>query len=108
MADALPLYATSPKLLQRLAGPLHDLTKGSVQALNLLLTQTASELIELRDDSLEVITLERLKGVKLNLATEKRVKAQLERTTERQKKRARSTSARRAPSRSRQAGSDVP
>ncbi len=108
MANALPLYATTPEVLQRLAGPLHDLTKGSVQALNLLLTQTARELIELRDDQLEVITLDRLKGVKLNLATEKRVKAQLERTAEQQKKRARSTSGRRPPSRSRKAGTDAP
>lgn len=107
MADALPLYGTSPEVLQRLAGQLHDLTRGSVQALNLVLTQTARELIELQDDSQEIITLERLQSARLNLATEQHVKAQLEKTAAKQNTAVGATRARRAPPRSAKAGADA-
>lgn len=81
MADALPLYATRPETLKALAGPLHGMTGGSVQALNLMLTQAARELIELEDPHGETITLERLRTARVNLATEDRIRAELGATT---------------------------
>lgn len=86
MADALPLYTTRPGALRALAGPLHDLTGGSVQALNLLLTQAARKLIELQDHNREVITLERLQGARVNLATEQHLMAELEKTAAKAKR----------------------
>lgn len=80
MADALPLYATRPETLKALAGPLHGMTGGSVQALNLMLTQAARELIVLNDPNGETITLERLRGGQVNLATEVHMRAELDRT----------------------------
>ncbi|MET3206232.1 UNVERIFIED_ORG: hypothetical protein ABIB21_003051 [Arthrobacter sp. UYEF13] len=81
MADALPLYATRPDTLRALAGQLHGITGGSVQALNLMLTQAARELIELQDPHGEVITLERLRAARVNLATEEHIGKELARTT---------------------------
>lgn len=86
MAKALPLYATRPQDLKPLAGELHEMTDGSVQALNLMLTQTARELIELQDPHREIITLERLRGARLNLATEQHVKAELQKTAAKAKR----------------------
>lgn len=80
MADALPLYATGREELRPLAEELHHMCHGSVQALNLILTQTARDLIELPDPTQETVTLERLKGTRVNLATERHVDAELERT----------------------------
>jgi hypothetical protein len=80
MADALPLYATRPYTLRALAGQLHSMTGGSVQALNLILTQAAREVIELEDPHGEVITLKRLQAARVNRATEDHIREELDRT----------------------------
>ncbi|MFC0457639.1 TniB family NTP-binding protein [Arthrobacter liuii] len=80
MANALPLYATRPETLKPFAGPLHSMTGGSVQALNLMLTQVARELIEMADPRRETVTLEHLRAARVNMATEAHIRAQLGRT----------------------------
>jgi hypothetical protein len=83
MADALPLYGDTRQEMEGIAGPLYEACGGSVQALNLMATQASRQLIGLGDHTQETITLERLQGTLVNLATEQHIRTKLERARKR-------------------------
>jgi hypothetical protein len=91
MADTLPLYGATKPEMQMIARELHTACNGSVQALNLMATQAARQLIELGDHTQETMSLDRMQSTLRNLATEQHNRAQMEKTAARAARSARAT-----------------
>lgn len=80
MADALPLYGATRHDMQSVASQLHKACNGSVQALNLMVTQASRHLIGLGDHTQETITLELLQSTLVNIETERHLRVNLAKT----------------------------